>query len=155
MKLINVLRIFVIILFLISPIDILCEKISNYAILDHSKRKLEVNDNYIIAKYGAQITYGAGNFINQYRQNVEYIMYEDKKIDVTKEELIIEENSIIKIYLTEGITSLEGFFKAGDDGDSNSWEIISIDLSHFDSSKVESTKNMLSGCVLLKEINFN
>ena len=64
MKLINVLRIFVIILFLISPIDILCEKISNYAILDHSKRKLEENDNYIIAKYGAQITYGAGNFIN-------------------------------------------------------------------------------------------
>ena len=51
MKLISTLRIFVAILFLISPIDILCEKIPKYTLQNHDQRKLELNVNYIRVEY--------------------------------------------------------------------------------------------------------
>ena len=54
MKLINFLTIFVAILFLISPTDILCEKVPNYTTLNHAQRKLEENGNNMIVKYGSE-----------------------------------------------------------------------------------------------------
>ena len=67
MKLINFLTIFVAILFLISPTDILCEKVPNYTTLNHAQRKLEENGNYIIAKYGTQTKYNSNEFKIRYR----------------------------------------------------------------------------------------
>ena len=54
MKLMNNARIFVAILLLISPIDILAEKVSKYTKMNQDKRKLEENANYIIVQYGKQ-----------------------------------------------------------------------------------------------------
>ena len=57
MKLISAIKIFVAILFLISPIDILCEKIPKYTLQNQKQRKLEVNVNYIRVEYGKEATY--------------------------------------------------------------------------------------------------
>ena len=62
MKLINGQRIFVAILFLISPIEILGEKVPKYTKMNHAKRKLQENDNYIIARYGKETTYTKNEF---------------------------------------------------------------------------------------------
>ena len=67
MELISILRIFVAILFLISPIDILCEKIPKYTLQNQKLKKLEVNVNYIRVEYGKETTYDANEFKNQFR----------------------------------------------------------------------------------------
>ena len=90
MKLINALRIFVAILFLILPIEILGEKIPKYTKMNHAKRKLEENENYIIAKYGTETTYGVGKkkkkFKNDKRQSVHHIKY--KGVEIPGDELM-------------------------------------------------------------------
>ena len=154
MKLINALRIFVAILFLISPIEILGEKVPKYTKMNHDKRKLEENENYIIAKYGKETKYNRGKFKNMYRKNVDYIMYKGEMIDPNKQ-FTIEENGIIQIYPSEDITSLDRFFFSSLlAGDPNSYYIISIDLSHFDSSSINSLYRMFGNCSSLEEINF-
>ena len=97
MKLINALRIFVAILFLILPIEILGEKVPKYTKMNHAKRKLEENENYIIAKYGTDTTYGANEFKNKYRQTVSHIKYKGDEIYQTTE-FTIEANTFIEIY---------------------------------------------------------
>ena len=94
MKLMNNARIFVAILLLISPIDILAEKVSKYTKMNQDKRKLEENANYIIVQYGKQTIYNAGTFKNENRQDVDYIKYKDNTIDLTQQ-FTIEQNDII------------------------------------------------------------
>ena len=113
------------------------------------------SNNYIIAKYGNEVTYAAGKFINDYRQKILYIKYKGKILVLTAE-FKIENNSIIEIYIDKSITSLEIFFSADDEP--NAKKIILIDLSHFDSSLIEKTDNMFYACSSLEEIifeNFN
>ena len=152
MKLINALRIFVAILFLILPIEILGEKVPKYTKMDHVKRKLEENDNYIIAKYGTETTYGADEFKNEYRQNVDHINYKDKEIDQTQQ-FTIEANTTIEIYFSETIKSLAKFFY--DYYDPNVEYISSIDLTHFDSSSLESLESTFYGCISLESIDLS
>ena len=111
MKLINALRIVVVILFLILPIEILGEKVPKFTKMNHVKRKLEENDNYIIVKYGNETTYGANKFKNDYRESVEYIKYNGEKVDLTKD-FTIKANTTIEIYFSKPITSLNCFFTA-------------------------------------------
>ena len=82
MKLINALRIFVAILFLISPIEILGEKVPKYTKMNHAKRKLEENDNYIIVKYGTETIYEVNSFKNQYRQSLHYIKNNGDEVEL-------------------------------------------------------------------------
>ena len=154
MKLINALRIFVAILFLILPIEILGEKVPKYTKMNHVKRKLEENDNYIIVKYGNETTYGANKFKNGYKQSVEYIKYNGEEVDLTKD-FTIKANTTIEIYFSEPITSLNRFFSAYEDDEPKAINITYIDLSHFDSSSVNDTSYMFNGCSSLEEINFN
>ena len=155
MKLINALRIFVAILFLILPIEILGEKVPKYTKMNHVKRKLEENDNYIIVKYGTETTYGADKFKNEYRQSVDHIKYNGEKVDLTKD-FTIKANTTIEIYFSETtITSLNSFFATYDSADPNAINITYINLSHFDSSSVTDTNYMFFKCSSLEEINFN
>ena len=154
MKLINALRIFVVILFLILPIEILGEKVPKYTKMNHVKRKLEENDNYIIVKYGNETTYGANKFKNEYRKSVEYIKYNGEEVDLTKD-FTIKANTTIEIYFSEPINSLESFFSTDEDDDPKAAAITYIDLSHFDSSSVDNTLYMFYYCSSLEEINFN
>ena len=148
------LRIFVAILFLILPIEILGEKVPKYTKMNHVKRKLEENDNYIIVKYGNETTYEANSFKNQYRQQIQYIKYKNKIVNTTTE-FTIEENTNIEIYFSEPITSLDSFFSADKADDPKAINIAYIDLSHFDSSSVTDIQYMFYECSFLEKINFN
>ena len=148
MKLISAIKIFVAILFLISPIDILCEKIPKYTLQNQKQRKLD----YIRVEYGKEATYKAKEFKNQHRQSIDYITYKGHIVDLEKE-FTIEANTIIEIYFYKPITTLEDFFSGYDDD--NFKFIKLIDLSHFNSSSVESTNSMFAGCSSLGEINFD
>ena len=154
MKLINTLRIFVAILFLILPIEILGEKIPKYTKMNHAKRKLEENDNYIIVKYGTETTYGADEFKNEYRQSVDHIKYNGEEVDLTKD-FTIKANTTIEIYFSEPITSLNSFFSTFENEDPKAAAITYIDLSHFDSSSVTNMVYMFNVCSSLEEIIFN
>ena len=131
MRLENVTRIFVVILFLISPIE---------------------NDNYIIVKYKNETTYDAGKFKNSFRNDVHHIIYEGKEVDLTKQ-FIIAANGIIEIHFNKSISSLEGFF--GTQMDSNTKKYNFNTFSYFDSSSVENVQDLFYQCSLLEEINFN
>ncbi len=92
------IRFFVAILLLISPIDIFSETVPKYKTLNYDKRKLEENDNYNIAKYGNQTIYDAGQFLNEYRQEVDYIKYEGEKVNLTQQFKIEKNSKIEKIF---------------------------------------------------------
>ena len=151
--LINSLRFFVAIQFLILHIDILCEKVPKYTLLNHAQRKLEENDNYIIIIYRIKITYEANEFTKiESRKQIQYILYEDKELDLSRK-FIIDANTTIKIFFSEPIKSLNSFFSANLDLKVLSIKL--IDLSHFDSSLLENTEYLFAGCYLLEEINFD
>ena len=152
MKLENVIKILIAILYLVSPIDILNEKVPKYTRLNHINRKLEENDNYIIVKYGNQTTYNAGQFKNVNRQGVDYIKYKGEEVDLAKQ-FKIEENGIIHIYFSESVVSLKKFFY--DSNDPNVEYISSIDLTHFDSSSLESLERAFYGCISLELIDLS
>ena len=156
MKLESALRIFVAILFLISPIDILCEKIPKYTLQNHDQRKLEVNSNYIRVEYGEETIYIANEFKNLFKQSVYYIKYKGHVVDL-ENEFTIEANTNIEIYFSEPITSLYAFFftNVQFSGDPKAANIKLIDLSHFDSSSLINTEEMFWGCSSLEEIYFN
>ena len=156
MKLISILRIFVAILFLISPIDILCEKMPKYTLQKHDQRKLEVNSNYIRVEYGEETTYIENEFKNLFRQSIDYIKYKGHVVDL-ENEFTIEANTNIEIYFSEPITSLYAFFftNVQFSGDPKAANIKLIDLSHFDSSSLINTEDMFKGCSSLEEIYFN
>ena len=151
--LINSLSIFVAIQFLILPIDILCEKVPKYTLLNHAQRKLEENDNYIIIIYRIKITYEANEFTKiESKKQIQYILYEGKELDLSRK-FIIDANTTIKIFFSEPIKSLNSFFSANLDLKVLSIKL--IDLSHFDSSLLENTEYLFAGCYLLEEINFD
>ena len=68
-------------------------------------------------------------------------MYEGNKINLTQQ-FIIKENGIIKIHFPKNITTLKNFFSGHKENEPNAQNIISIDLSHFDSSSIEITEEM-------------
>ena len=155
MKLINILRVFVAFLFLISPTDILCEKVPNYTALNHTQRKLGENDNYIIVKYGRITIYRAKIFTNniyRMRTSIKHIKYKNEILDL-EQQFTIEANTEIEIYFSEPCETFDSFFSNG--GDGNIRNIKSIDFSHFDSSSLTSTEEVFRGCSSLEEINFN
>jgi len=114
------------------------------------ERKKCQSNNYIIAKYKTQTNYNNG-FLNEYRKGINFIN-NGKSTLGPNDSFIIEENIEIEIHFTEPIKSLFNFFYKN--YDQYAINITSIDLSHFNSSLVESTQNMFRGCKFLKEINF-
>ena len=144
MKPIIALRILVAILFLMSPIEILGEKVPKYTKMNHAKRKLEENDldNYIKVKYKKDVTYSHDFSIieydkseNQYRSDI-YLINNNNTSYNPNEALTIKENTEIIIGFNSTLKSLAKFFY--DYYDPNVEYISSIDLTHFNSSLIES-----------------
>ena len=71
------------------------------------------------------------------------------KNDINDIPITINQNNYqIEIHFSSNITTLEGFFSGMKD-------IISVDLSNFDSSYLTSVKNMFSGCTSLELVDFS
>ena len=116
---------------------------------EHESRSCD-SDNYIIVYYGKDVQYNS-NFINKYRNNIDFIIYDNSKVSTT-DILNIKAGSKIEIHFSSYITSLESFFDKNYDG--NVINIESIDLSHFCSYFVTNMSYLFSGCNTLKSINF-
>ena len=152
----NLALIYLLLIYFISPIDLLGEKVLKYQEIDpggkfgkNGKRKLG-DENYIIVEYFRETQYT--KFTNDNRNGISYIIYMDKIINST-DSFTIQANNLIEIHFSSPITSLENFFNA--EKDLNSRNINSVDLSHFDSSLVKSTSEMFLWCMNLKSIDFS
>ena len=116
-------------------------------------------DNYITVYYKEACTYSYGfnNFPSSYRNYmIKFINYNNSTYS-DKSELNILANSKIDIQMKQDVQDLTKFFMTsnGDDTfDQNMIKVISIDLSHFDSSQVTSTAYFLSGCKSLEYVDF-
>ena len=109
--------------------------------------------NYIIIFFGKDCNYSSG-FKNDYRKNIEFIIKDESKNKLKDtDELIIHSGSKLEIYFLSPITSLQSFFDSN--YDINVENIISIDLSQFDSSLVTDMSSAFLGCISLKSIDLN
>ena len=97
--------------------------------------------NYMIVYYGRDVEY-ENNFNNKYRNDISFII----------DKLSLRSGSKIKIYYESPIETLESFFDTNFDEKAES--IVSIDLSHFDSTKIANMNNMFSGLSSLNSIDF-
>ena len=110
--------------------------------------------SYIIVYYKEAIEYESGFHIDgiDSRSNVLFI-YNDNNIYKVNEKLNIKENSNIKLCFKNSVTSLEKFFDSSIDNKAKN--IISIDLSHFNSSLINNIDNIFSECQELLAIDFS
>ena len=119
--------------------------------LSRNQSKCDYN-NYITAQYGEE---GASysNFKNYIpsRDEVYLILYQDSILK-NDEPFMIEPNNSIDIMFFNVTTTLDDFFN--NNYDWRAQRIIYLDLSHFNSSLLNSTKSMLKCASSLKEINF-
>ena len=88
---------------------------------------------------------------NEYRKGIYFIKY-NKIRHSSNESLIIPKGKEVRIVFNSTINSTTKFFY--DYLDPNVEHIISIDLSHFNSSLLESSDNMFSGCTSLNQLTF-
>ena len=108
--------------------------------------------NYIIIKYKESMNYSLFNDNCPERNKISYINNQGSILKVN-DIILIKENKPIKIYFNNPIESLENFFNG--DIDSNSKKIIYIDFTHFDSSLIKNTKNMINGCDSLEYLDIS
>ena len=132
-------------LFFIFPMDI-----------KGQETEVSTSNNYIIIKYSNTMdtqVYENGFSIDEIpsRKGVNYIIKGNSRYK-SDEPLTIEPNDSIEIQFYDDITSLENFFDSLVDYICTN--IISIDLSHFNSSLVENTEQMFINCFNLEKINF-
>ena len=106
--------------------------------------------NYIIVYYGQNDTEYNSSFINEYRSNISFIIYENSRFS-GNEGFTIKEGTKIQIHFTSRLTSLESFFDKR--YDENVVNIISIDFSYFDSSLLTSIDYLFYGCSSLQSID--
>ena len=109
------------------------------------------SDNHIVI-YFNQDSYYKNGFKNDFREKIGYIVY-NKKIITTNKEINVTSGSKLDIYFFERVTTMESFFDS--DYDNNMKNLVSIDLSQFDSSIVSHFKKMFYGCSSLLSINFS
>ena len=106
------------------------------------------SNNYISLYFNQDCVYENG-FFNIYR-NISFINYENTTIN-DNNKLNIISGTKLEIHFNYGITTMEKFFAKEEDN--NMIYLVSIDLSHFDSSSVTNMDSMFSGCSSLKWIN--
>ena len=142
-------------------------------------RNLE-NDNYIVL-YFTQDCYYSSGFVNEYRNDIDFIINENNKnIKYTKEEqFYVRKDYGIEIHFNKAINSLNNFFDSNKDENMiylksvnfrnfNSISIFdirymfygcnsleSIDLSSFDTSNVTDMYMMLSNCQSIKSVDLS
>ena len=119
---------------------------SNFNKFDYN---IEINEyecqNYISVYYKEETDYETGFFVNgiDSRNDILFIINENN-LYYTNEKLNINYHSPIKLCMKNYVTSLENFFDTNIDEKAQA--IISIDLSHFDSSLVTNVNNLFNGC---------
>ena len=130
-------------------------------LFDTSIMECESNTaNFITLYYGNRVEYNYGfsricNSIDcseptTFRENINFILYKDKKIN-PEEKFIIEAGSKITVYFLNFEIDLKTFFDQYQDYLLS--YVISIDLSHFFSSKLIKMDSMFEGLNLLISIN--
>ena len=92
------------------------------------------------------------DFKTNNRAGLRFIEYDNKNY-IKNEKLVINANTEIKIYISSDITNLESYFDS--EIDTNVVNIISVDLSNFNSSLITNLNNMFKGCTSITNINFS
>ena len=108
--------------------------------------KMCYTNNYITVQFGEKTKYDG--FGSDYRDGVIYIKYNDT-LYLKNESFTIEQNDTIEIHFGYPVTSLVAFFgyeSNSDSGDKNVENIVSIDLSNFNSSLIDDISAMFQGC---------
>ena len=109
------------------------------------------SDNYITLYFNQDCYYENG-FKNDNRNNINFINYDGSTV-TDSTELNILAGTTLEMHFTSPVTSMEKFF--AQENDNNMANVVSIDLSHFDSSSVENMGSMFSGCNLLGNIDLS
>ena len=107
-------------------------------------------NNYIIVKYDLETKYD--KFQNDYRNEISYIINGNKILKIT-DSFTIQANNSIEIHYASPAKSLNNLFSC--DNDLNSNNIISVNLTHLDSSLVENTGYMFYNCAKLKSLDLS
>ena len=110
-------------------------------------------DNYISGSFGEmEVSYKKG--YDQYgcRNYVNYIEFNEIKISNPKTSFNLPKGINIKYCFNSSVTSLENFFGKG--CEPKYFQIESIDLGNFDSTKLTKMNSMFYGCKNLKSIVF-
>ena len=130
--------------------------ISPFCILGDDSQET-YDTNYIRVKFINSVSYTKGfgfdeyyQAPNEYRRGIDLIQINGKSYK-PNEALTISKNSEIKIIFNYTQTNLTNFFHSY--YDPNVEEIISIDLSHFDSSLLEASEGLFYGCISLQSID--
>jgi surface protein len=108
------------------------ENMKNVCCSYNYEKRICESSNYITLYYKENINYING-FINNYRNGISFINYNNSTIAVNTPFNIIAETKV-EIHFNTPITNMENFFSKEEDN--NMLNIISIDFSHFDSSLV-------------------
>ena len=107
------------------------------------------SDNYIILYFNQDYNYETG-FKNSYRNDINFINCDNKTI-TDSAALNIKAGTKMEIHFKSSVTNMEKFFSQAED--ENMINLVSIDLSHFNSSSVTNMNSMFSGCSSLQSIN--
>ena len=126
------------------------ENINNSCCKYNIETNICESTNYIIVYYGKNDTEYNSGFINEYRKNIIFIIYENSRF-LDTEGFTIKSNSKIEIYFSSPLTTLESFFDQR--YDERVVNIISIDFSYFDSSLITSIGYIFNGCCSLLSID--
>ena len=108
------------------------------------------SSNYIIIYYPNDVIDTIYKFAltDNYKAQIAFIINGDMIATSNDLPININQNNFqIEIHLNSSITSLESFFEGMEN-------IISVDLSHLDSSNITSVKKMFNKCTSLKSIEF-
>ena len=115
------------------------------------------SSNFIILYFGKKTIYEKGfiadNEGNRIRgEEIDFIINGDHSIKYkATDKLIIRKGRKIEIYFKPGITTLENYFSVSKD--INMENVVSMDLSHFNTSSVKNMASMFYGCHSLKSID--
>jgi len=128
------------------------------ACCDYNNNNLKCNPlNYITVYYSKDIIYQNGfknnnEEVKEYRKGVDLINNDTHTIFSSSEYLEIKLGSKLEISLSKSSKSLANFFDSN--YDENLKYIISIDLSHLDSSKITNMNSLFKDCNSLETIIF-
>ena len=120
-----------------------------------------ISSNFILLNYGKNIIYENGfglekskiDSVNKFRTNSEayFIINRDynKKLN-SKDKLNINAGKKLGIYFLSNVTTMENYFNS--EIDPNTKDIVSIDLSHFNTANVDNMAQLFYGCESLQSI---
>ena len=112
------------------------------------------NDNYIILYFNKDCYYSYG-FVNEYRNDIDFIINENNKnIIYTKEEsLNVIKDYGIEIHFNKAIRSLEKFFDSKKD--ENMINLIFVDFNFFNTISISNVFSLFHGCCSLKSVDLS